>query len=34
MPCGMPNGTLIDVRVTGDQSTVSLVVRDDRDPGG
>ena len=27
------NATLIDVRVDGDQSTVSLVVRDDGDPG-
>ncbi|WP_166392100.1 histidine kinase [Nocardioides ochotonae] len=27
------NATLIDVRVVGDQSTVSLVVRDDGDPG-
>jgi len=27
------NATLIDVRVAGDQSTVSLVVRDDGDPG-
>jgi signal transduction histidine kinase len=28
------NATVIDVRVAGDQSTVSLVVRDDGDPGG
>jgi len=27
------NATLIDVRVAGDPSTVSLVVRDDGDPG-
>lgn len=27
------NATLVDVRVAGDQSTVSLVVRDDGDPG-
>jgi signal transduction histidine kinase len=27
------NATLVEVRVTGDQSTVSLVVRDDGDPG-
>ena len=27
------NATLVDVRVDGDQSTVSLVVRDDGDPG-
>ena len=27
------NATLIDVRVTGEESTVSLVVRDDGDPG-
>ncbi len=27
------NATLIDVRVVGDQSTVSLIVRDDGDPG-
>jgi signal transduction histidine kinase len=27
------NATLVDVRVAGDRSTVSLVVRDDGDPG-
>jgi signal transduction histidine kinase len=27
------NATLVDVRVAGDQSTVSLTVRDDGDPG-